>query len=32
MAVEEGVNKFPIRSPFKGGFTEECITAKGATP
>jgi hypothetical protein len=32
MAVEEGVIGFPIRSPFKGGFSEEHITARGVTP
>jgi hypothetical protein len=32
MAAEEGVIGFPIRSPFKSGFSEERIMAKGITP
>jgi hypothetical protein len=32
MVVEKGVIGFPIRSPFKGGFGEECMTARGVTP
>jgi hypothetical protein len=32
MVVEEGEIEFPIRSPFKGRFSEERIMARGITP
>jgi hypothetical protein len=32
MVAEERVIEFPIRSPFKGRFSEGRIMAKGATP
>jgi hypothetical protein len=32
MAAAEGVIGFPIQSPFKGGFSEGRITARGVTP
>jgi hypothetical protein len=32
MTTVEGVIGFPIRSPLKGGFDEEHVTARGVTP
>jgi hypothetical protein len=32
MVAEEGVIEFPFRSPFKGGFVKEHVTARRVTP
>jgi hypothetical protein len=32
MVVEEGVIRFPIWSPFKGGFNDKLIMARGVMP